>query len=380
MLTEPQPFHAGDHTQTRRRPGRGAPARDPGAVLVTGGAGYIGSHAVLALRDRGRPVIVIDDLSTGFREAVPPDVPLIRCRVGHKSTLQALRDYGVREVLHFAGSLIVEESVREPLKYYDNNVREAVSLLKFCLRAGVRSFVFSSTAAVYGDVRTPLVAEDLPCAPISPYGRSKLVVEQMIQDVARAHGRFGCVALRYFNVAGADPALRSGSRTANPTHLIGAALQVAAGKKPVLQVFGDDYPTADGTCERDFIHVSDLAAAHVAALEHLERNPGSSQVINCGNGRGYSVLEVIEAVRRCTGRPIETSIVDRRSGDPARVIADPARINRVFDWTPRWQDINAMVANAYAWQMSWDPPGGGERATRALQACGARTPADLQAS
>jgi UDP-glucose 4-epimerase len=203
----------------------------------------------------------------------------------------------------------------------------------------------------------------------------------MIQDVARAaHGRFGCVALRYFNVAGADPALRSGSRTTNPTHLIGAALQVAAGKTPVLQIFGDDYPTPDGTCERDFIHVSDLAAAHVAALEHLQRNPGSSQVINCGNGRGYSVLEVIEAVRRCTGRPIKTTVVDRRSGDPARVIADPARINQVFNWRPRRQDIDAMVANAYAWQMSWDPPGGRARAAAGLPTRGAKTPADLPTS
>jgi UDP-glucose 4-epimerase len=324
------------------------PARK--SVLVTGGAGYIGSHAVLALLDRGERPCVVDDLSTGFRFAVPEGVPLYEGDVGDQALLASIfAEQKVEAVMHFAGSIIVPESVQDPLKYYHNNTVKSRALIEAAVRAGVRHVIFSSTAATYGIPESSPVAEDSPKQPINPYGWSKLMTEQMLSDSAAAYGLNYC-ALRYFNVAGADPQGRSGQSTAGATHLIKVAVEAALGKREKVSVFGTDYDTPDGTGVRDYIHVSDLAQAHVLALDALMERPGRSLTMNCGYGRGFSVLEVLDAVDRVTGKQIPRELAPRRAGDPDSLISEPSRIRAELPWRPEHDDLDTIVAHALAWE------------------------------
>ena len=319
-------------------------------VLVTGGAGYIGSHAVLALADAGWPVAVIDNLSTGFRFAVPPEVPFILGDVEDGELLgRIFAAHGTRAVMHFAGSIIVPESVENPLAYYHNNTAKSRSLIAAAVAAGVPHFIFSSTAATYGVPETSPVCEDSPTLPINLYGTSKLMTELMLADVSKAHPMNYC-ALRYFNVAGADPMGRTGQSTAGATHLIKVAVEAALGKRGDVAVFGSDYATADGTGVRDYIHVSDLAAAHVLALEALIGDPGRSLTMNCGYGRGFSVLEVLDAVDRVTEGRIRRRIAGRRAGDPDSLVSDNSRIRATLPWTPRYDDLDTIVRHALQWE------------------------------
>lgn len=318
-------------------------------VLVTGGAGYIGGHMVLALLDAGHRPVVFDNLSTGFRWSVPDGVPLVVGDVGdYELVLQTLQSHNIDAIVHFAAKLVVPESVRDPLGYYLNNTVKSRSLLAAAVAAGIETFVFSSTAAVYGDASDKPLAEDAPLAPLSPYGSSKQLTEVMLRDVAMAHGmRF--VSLRYFNVAGADPAMRHGQSTANATHLIKVAVQTALGMRPCMEVYGTDYPTPDGTCIRDYIHVTDLIAAHMQALEHLQSG-GESLVVNCGYGHGYSVSEVIDTVRKVSGRPVETRYASRREGDPSTIVADSTRIRAKLKWKPQFDDLATIVEHTLRWE------------------------------
>ncbi|MCB1548673.1 MAG: UDP-glucose 4-epimerase GalE [Hyphomicrobiaceae bacterium] len=319
------------------------------AILVTGGAGYIGSHVVLELIDAGETVVVLDDLSTGRRSAVPPQARLVVGDIGDAALVASIvRHHGVTAVLHFAGSVIVPESVANPLKYYHNNTGKSRTLVASVVEAGVEAFIFSSTAAVYGMPRHIPVTEDAALAPISPYGTSKLMTEWMLRDTAAATS-LRYVALRYFNVAGADPKGRSGQSTPEATHLIKVAAETALGKRPSLSVFGTDYDTPDGTCIRDYIHVTDLARAHLAALDHLRRG-GRSEIFNCGYGRGFSVLEVIGAVRRCSGREFEVRHTSRRAGDPAALVANSDRLRRQLGWQPELDDLDTIVGHALRWE------------------------------
>jgi UDP-glucose 4-epimerase len=319
-------------------------------VLVTGGAGYIGSHAVLALCDAGWPVAVIDDLSTGFRWAVPDGVPFYEGDVGDEALLARIfAAEGTRAVMHFAGSIVVPESVVDPLKYYRNNTANSRALIAAVVAAGVPHMIFSSTAATYGVPDVPAVTEDTPQVPINPYGMSKLMTEAMLADVAQAHPLNYC-ALRYFNVAGADPQARAGQSTAGATHLIKVAVEAALGKRGHVDIYGTDYATPDGTGVRDYIHVADLATAHVLALEALIADPARSLTMNCGYGRGFSVLEVLDAVDRVAGASIERRIAPRRAGDPDSLISDNALIRATLPWTPRHADLDAIVEHAFAWE------------------------------
>jgi UDP-glucose 4-epimerase len=319
-------------------------------VLVTGGAGYIGSHAVLALLDAGWPVAVIDNLTTGFRWAVPDAAAFYEGDVADRALLARIcAEQGIGAVMHFAGSIVVPESVADPLKYYRNNTAGSCALIEAAVAAAVPHFIFSSTAATYGIPEVSPVTEDSPKAPINPYGTSKLMTELMLADVARAHAiNYG--ALRYFNVAGADPEARTGQSTAGATHLIKVAVEAALGKRGHVDVFGTDYATPDGTGVRDYIHVSDLAAAHVLALEALIAEPKRSLTMNCGYGRGFSVLEVLDAVDRVTGNRIERRLGPRRAGDPDSLISDNSRIKATLPWMPRHADLNAIVGHALAWE------------------------------
>ena len=319
-------------------------------VLVTGGAGYIGSHAVLALSDAGWPVTVIDNLTTGFRWAVPEDVPFYQGDIADPALLAKIcSEQGIRAVMHFAGSIIVPESVENPLKYYENNTAKSRALIAAAVAAGVPHMIFSSTAATYGIPAVSPVREDSPKLPINPYGMSKLMTEIMLGDVAKAHPLNFC-ALRYFNVAGADPRARSGQSTAGATHLIKVAVEAALGKRSHVGVFGTDYATPDGTGVRDYIHVSDLAAAHVLALEALISAPTESLTMNCGYGRGFSVLEMLDAVDRVTNLKIERRLGPRRAGDPDSLISDNALIKRTLPWEPKYADLDVIVGHALAWE------------------------------
>lgn len=319
-------------------------------VLVTGGAGYIGSHAVLALRDAGYPVVVIDNLTTGFGWAVPDEVPLIEGDIGDQALVEvALSDHGIGAIMHFAGSVVVPESVTNPLKYYNNNSVKSRSLIESAVRCGVPNFIFSSTAATYGIPEESPVREDSPKLPINPYGMSKLMTEIMLADVAKAHPLGYCV-LRYFNVAGADPQGRTGQSTAGATHLIKVAVEAALGKRDHVSVFGTDYDTPDGTGVRDYIHVSDLAAAHVLALEALIAAPGTTMTMNCGYGRGFSVMEVLDAVDRVTNMKINRQIEGRRAGDPDALISDNSAILARLPWRPAHADLDRIVTHALAWE------------------------------
>ncbi|MBO9624278.1 MAG: UDP-glucose 4-epimerase GalE [Sphingomonas sp.] len=321
-----------------------------GTVLVTGGAGYIGSHAVLALLDAGWKVVVVDNLVTGFDWAVDKRARLVVANIEDEATVrQAMRDEGVIAVMHFAGSVVVPESVSDPLKYYRNNTVASRSLIESAVAEGVKHFIFSSTAATYGIPEKVPVAEDSPKSPINPYGMSKLMTEFMLRDVAAAHPINYC-ALRYFNVAGADPQGRSGQSTAGATHLIKIAAEAATGKRAAVSVFGTDFATEDGTGVRDYIHVTDLAAAHVDALDLLIARPEESHTMNCGYGRGFSVLQVLDAVDRVTNRKIERRLEGRRAGDPDALVADNSRILATLPWRPKHDDLEGIVKDALAWE------------------------------
>lgn len=319
-------------------------------VLVTGGAGYIGSHAVLALLDAGWPVVVIDNLTTGFRWAVDERAAFAQGDIEDQALVgKLIADHGIGAIMHFAGSIIVPESVENPLKYYHNNTVKSRALIEAAVKGGVRHFIFSSTAATYGLPEVSPVREDSPTRPINPYGMSKLMTEAMLADVSRAHPMNFC-ALRYFNVAGADPQARSGQSTAGATHLIKVAVEAALGKRGHVSVFGTDYDTADGTGVRDYIHVSDLAAAHVHALDALVADPDASHILNCGYGRGFSVLEVLNAVDRVTNMTIERRLEGRRAGDPDSLISDNRAILERFPWRPQHDDLETIVDHALAWE------------------------------
>ena len=326
-------------------------------VLVTGGAGYIGSHTVLALLDAGWPVVVIDNLVTGFRWAIPEAASFVEGDVGDEALVgRTIAEQGIGAILHFAGSVVVPESVTDPLKYYRNNTGNSRALLSAAVAGGVGHFIFSSTAATYGLPETVPVSEDMPKQPINPYGMSKLMTEAMLADVAAAHPMNYC-ALRYFNVAGADPQGRSGQSTAGATHLIKVAVEAATGKRDGVAVFGTDYATPDGTGVRDYIHVTDLAAAHVEALEALIAEPGRSHTLNCGYGRGFSVMEVLDAVDRVNNLKLNRRIEPRRPGDPDTLIADNRRILETLPWRPRLDDLDVIVAHALAWERSLEQRG-----------------------
>lgn len=319
-------------------------------VLVTGGAGYIGSHAVLALKDAGWPVCVIDNLVTGFRFAIPEGVPFYEGDIEDGALLaRIIAEQGIGAIMHFAGSIIVPESVENPLKYYHNNTAKSRALIEAAVKGGVKHFIFSSTAATYGIPEVSPVTEDSPKSPINPYGMSKLMTEIMLADVSKAHPINFC-ALRYFNVAGADPQARTGQSTAGATHLIKVAVEAALGKRESVGVFGTDYDTPDGTGVRDYIHVSDLANAHVLALEGLIEQPGRSLTMNAGYGRGFSVLEVLDAVDRVTNQKIRRVVQGRRAGDPDSLISDNRRIKATVPWVPLYADLDVIVNHALAWE------------------------------
>ncbi len=318
-------------------------------ILITGGAGYIGSHMAHALTDAGESIVVLDNLSTGFDWAIPKGAPLVVGDCGDQALVSSLiARHGVDAIVHFAGSLIVSESVSDPLEYYRNNTANSRALIECAVKGGVRNFIFSSTAAVYGDPTKDTVVEDDPLAPMSPYGSSKLMTEIMLRDAGTARGlKYGI--LRYFNVAGADPQLRTGESTKNTTHLVKIAAQTALGLRPKIVVFGTDYATPDGTCIRDYIHVTDLVNAHSAALGHLRRG-GASVTLNCGYGRGFSVLEVIETVKRISGVDFKVEHGTRRPGDPAQIVAAAGRVRSVLGWKPQFDDLQTIASQALGWE------------------------------
>ncbi|PZN97535.1 MAG: UDP-glucose 4-epimerase GalE [Hyphomicrobiales bacterium] len=319
------------------------------AVLVSGGAGYIGSHMVLELLDRGETVVVLDDLSTGFWWAVPKEAILVQGDIADQELVaRIIAEHAITEIAHFAARIVVPESVSDPLGYYLNNTVKTRSLLESAVRGGIRRIIFSSTAAVYGEPAISPVPEEIVLNPINPYGRSKLMSEWMLGDVSRAHG-LNFVVLRYFNVAGADPRGRSGQSSPNATHLIKVAGQAALGQRAGLEVFGTDYPTPDGTCIRDYIHVTDLARAHLAALDHL-RAGGASLTLNCGYGRGYSVNEVVAVVKRVSGVDFPVKLSGRRAGDPASLVAKADRIRTELGWQPEHDDLEEIVRQALDWE------------------------------
>jgi UDP-glucose 4-epimerase len=319
-------------------------------VLVTGGAGYIGSHAVLALRDAGWPVTVIDNLSNGRRELIPDGVPFHEGSVADRALVgRILDEQRIGAIMHFAGSIVVPESVERPLFYYANNTVATHSLIGAALEAGVKHIVFSSTAAVYGAPEKVPVVESDPKEPINPYGASKLMTERMLADAFAAHP-FNYAALRYFNVSGADPEGRAGQMGKGSTHLIKVAVEAAVGKRSHVDVFGTDYPTPDGSCIRDYIHVSDLADAHVKALEGLIERPEDSMVLNCGYGRGLSVLQVLDALDRVVGRAVRRELKPRRAGDPPQLVASNRALVETLDWTPQFEDIETILRHALSWE------------------------------
>lgn len=326
------------------------------AVLVTGGAGYIGSHMVYALLDAGMQPIVLDNLSTGVRALLPADVLLYEGDVADGALVQRIiAEHSIRDVLHFAGSVIAPESVAKPLEYYQNNTSNSIALLRACVAAGVERFIFSSTAAVYGTptgegAKGKPVTEQTPVSPISPYGHSKAMAEQVLADSCVAHP-LRAIALRYFNVAGADPKGRTGQATPNATHLIKAAIETALGKREALQIFGDDYDTPDGTGVRDFIHVSDLVAAHLDALVYLQAQPAHYYAaFNCGYGHGYSVRDVIFGVEKITGTPLPHMVAARRDGDIPALTANADKARTMLGWCPRYDALDVILKTALAWE------------------------------
>jgi UDP-glucose 4-epimerase len=319
------------------------------SILVTGGAGYIGSHMVHALVDSGEAVVVLDNLSTGFTWALPPAVELVVGETGDQALVARLiAEREISAIIHFAASIVVPDSVADPLGYYRNNTVNSHALIECAVKGGVKQFVFSSTAAVYGNPATTPVGEDDALMPMSPYGSSKLMTEIMLRDAAAAHG-LDYVILRYFNVAGADPKLRTGQSTRGATHLIKIAAETALGKRTRMSVFGADYPTPDGTCVRDYIHVSDLVRAHSDALAYL-RADGKPVTLNCGYGHGFSVTEVIDTVKRVSGVDFAVDHAERRPGDPAQIVARSDRARELLGWQPQFDDLATIVAHALAWE------------------------------
>src|SRR6195256_4660169 len=313
-------------------------------VLVTGGAGYIGSHMVYALAAAGEQVVVLDNLSTGFDWAVAGSVPLIVGETGDQNLVATvIKEHGVAAIIHFAASIVVPDSVADPLGYYKNNTVNSRALIECAVKGGVKHFIFSSTAAVYGNpARAPVTEDDAP-APMSPYGSSKLMSEIMLRDAGIAHG-LGHVILRYFNVAGADPQLRTGQSTKGATHLIKVAVETALGRRAKMDVFGTDYPTADGTCVRDYIHVTDLVRAHSDARAYL-RGGGAPVTLNCGYSHGFSVLEVIDTVKRVSGIDFRVDYAAKRPGDPAQIVAKSDRIRHTLGWRPQFDDLPPILAH-----------------------------------
>jgi UDP-glucose 4-epimerase len=319
------------------------------SVLVTGGAGYIGSHMVLRLCDAGEAVVVLDNLVTGFDWAIDPRAHLVEGNAGDMALVgEIIEKHGIREIIHFAGSIVVPESVADPLKYYGNNTATSRNLIEAAVKGGVKHMVFSSTAAVYGMTGLEPVAEETPLNPMSPYGRSKLMTEMMLADVAAAHPlTYG--ALRYFNVAGADPKKRSGQSTPLATHLIKVTAQAALGQRSHVEIFGTDFPTADGTGVRDYIHVSDLVEAHALLLDYL-RGGGRNVTLNCGYGQGYSVRQVIDMVHKVSGVDFTVREAPRRAGDPASIVARAEKVREVLGWVPAHADLEEIVRAAYEWE------------------------------
>jgi UDP-glucose 4-epimerase len=320
-------------------------------VLITGGAGYIGSHMMYELLDRGEKVVVLDDLSSGFDWVIPREVTLVKGDMGDQPLIEAtIRDHGITEVAHFAAKIVVPDSVSDPLGYYLNNTVKTRALLESIVRCSVKRMIFSSTAAVYGEPTLNPIPEDLPKAPINPYGRSKLMAEWMLADTAAAHG-LNYVILRYFNVAGADPKGRAGQSGTRATHLIKVAAQAALGERAGLEVFGTDYPTRDGSCLRDYVQVTDLARAHIAALSWL-RKGSASDTFNVGYGAGFSVLEVIDAVKQISGTDFPVKLSPRRDGDPAILIAGADKIRKVLGWEPEFDSLEVIIRQALDWERS----------------------------
>jgi len=319
------------------------------SVLVTGGAGYIGGHMTLGLLDAGESVVVVDNLSTGFAWAVPDAAKLVIGDFGDSDLVASLiKEHEIEAIAHFAAKIVVPDSVTDPLGYYLNNASKARNLIECAVKGGVKNFIFSSTAAVYGETSAEPVGEEAPLNPISPYGRSKLMVEWMLEDAARAYD-FRYVALRYFNVAGADPQGRLGQSTPNATHLIKRGVQTALGRFPSMDIFGEDYPTRDGTCVRDYIHVTDLIDAHLAALGYL-RGGGAALVCNCGYGHGATVKEVVEVVKHVSGTDFRVNKVGRRAGDPAAIVARADRVRELLGWRPQRDDLETIVRQALEWE------------------------------
>ncbi len=319
------------------------------SVLVSGGAGYIGSHMILELLDNGEEVVVVDNLSTGFRQAVPEAATLVEGDIGDVDLVsKTIKVHKVDAIIHFAGSIVVPDSVVDPLGYYHNNTVNSRALIEAAVQNDVQHFIFSSTAAVYGMPDVEKVKEATPLNPISPYGSSKLMTEIMMKDTAFAHD-FHYVALRYFNVAGADPKGRTGQSTQCATHLIKVASQAALGMRSHMEVYGTDYETPDGTGVRDYIHVTDLVRAHSAALKYL-RAGGKSKALNCGYGRGYSVLEVIQAVKKAADKDFEVKMSPRRAGDPGTLIAEAELIKQALNWQPELNDLDMITTHALAWE------------------------------
>jgi UDP-glucose 4-epimerase len=317
-------------------------------ILVTGGAGFIGSHVAAVLHERGFTVLTYDNLSTGHRDAVVGGNLVVGDLADTQLLEKTLQDFRPDAVMHFAAFIDVGESVQEPIKYYHNNTSNAINLLRSMSRAGVELFIFSSTAAVYGNPSTELVAEDHPLSPINPYGQAKAFIEQVLLDASRSQ-KFRYVSLRYFNAAGADPEGRLGERHDPESHLIPLALKAALGRRKRLSVYGNDYPTPDGTCIRDFVHVMDLAEAHLLSLKYL-MDSGPSDVFNCGYGHGYSVREVIETAGKVTGSPIPVETVARRAGDAAVLVADSTKLKGKLDWKPQYDDLTFIIRNAWEWE------------------------------
>ena len=318
-------------------------------ILVSGGAGYIGSHMVLDLLETGEEIVVFDDLSTGFPWLVPQGVTLVEGDIGDKALLsRVIADHQIDAIAHFAAKIVVPDSMSDPLGYYLNNTSKARTLIEAAVDGGVKQFIFSSTAAVYGETREMPVTEESPPAPVSPYGRSKLMVEWMLEDASRAYG-LNAMILRYFNVAGADPKGRSGQATPRATHLIKTAAEAATGRRASMSIFGADYETPDGTCIRDYIHVSDLARAHVLALEYL-RSGGKGTVINCAYGHGSSVREVIDTVKKISGVDFPVTLDVRRPGDPPEIVATGEKIRSLLGWQPRFDHLDTIVTHALAWE------------------------------
>ena len=326
-------------------------------VLVTGAAGYVGGHMLLALQAAGEPCVALDDLSTGSMDRIPDGVPFARANAGDRDAITTIiQTYDVSEVIHFAGSILVSEALARPLDYYRNNTVNTLNLIETCIACGVKRFIFSSTAAVYGKPAHIPVSETAPHQSLTPYGASMAMSERILEDAARAHD-LPHVILRYFNVAGADPDNRAGE-IGRPRHLIKVAAQIAVGtREEKLQIFGTDYPTPDGTAIRDYVHVSDLADAHLRALEFL-RASDNSVILNCGYGRGYSVREVIDAVERVAGVAIPTEFAPRRAGDAPQLIADSAAIRTALDWRPRFDDLDYIIRTAIDWESGLGPAKG----------------------